>query len=505
MNHHDIEPIHPAHERDVYMSHMISEHKAHDRRRSIMAGLAEAFAQTDECGEILRALVPVLLKRWAGGSRLKNGISCVIQRHVEKSFQPAKGLTGEPVITFFEDMDLSPALSEQLPAMVNGALKTLETVIRNIEKRSPEDKALLLGAFLQNIRLSSTGRILTGLARILVDIHKTAPLFFSEKIEPKFKDWLEETDFGELKESLDSSAEDMAAFFTKANEILWQYPAKVVCLLSFIPTLLNMIITALKESAVHLNRVSPELQSDILFSLLRDMRGDEAGRMVNEFNELVRKIHTGSALLGGPDNPQLSREVTRLAHSIVKEIDTELFIKSTDSLTHMKETCLDAFLNALESCPELLRYYLRRHFRLAGGRIRSWNRKAEILGDSLSHDDIALEVSKGLAELDIQDLAETVNRLCSLFNNAPSMGPVPESNLLPQFIGALDIDELDETVERITDDAVQSLKPVARVMMPHFIRGLGDLLRPDDEEEGHELNQALAALRKVISGEEAGR
>jgi hypothetical protein len=89
------------------------------------------------------------------------------------------------------------------------------------------------------------------------------------------------------------------------NEELWRYPAKVVCILSMLPTLSNTALKGLRETAAPLNRMAPDLLADVVISLIRNVDAKEISGIVNELAELVRKIHTGSALIGEPGKPAL--------------------------------------------------------------------------------------------------------------------------------------------------------------------------------------------------------
>ena len=57
---------------------------------------------------------------------------------------------------------------------------------------------------------------------------------YAEILRPGFRELIEKIDFGELKEAMDCSQDDITAVVKMANEEMWRYPAKVVCLLSLL-------------------------------------------------------------------------------------------------------------------------------------------------------------------------------------------------------------------------------------------------------------------------------
>ena len=116
-----------------------------------------------------------------------------------------------------------------------------------------------------------------------------------------------EIDFGEIKETVDGSAENITALAGMINEEMWQYPAKMVCLLSLLPALGNIVSAPSVKTIGPINNLAPDLLTDVILSLVRDIDGKSIGMLVNELCELVRKIHTGSALIGDTGKPCPSR------------------------------------------------------------------------------------------------------------------------------------------------------------------------------------------------------
>ena len=342
------------------------------------------------------------------------------------------------------------------------------------------------------------------LSRKEEDENKNAEdLSYAESLRPIVRDLIEHIDFGEIKEAADFHKENIAAAIMMANEELWRYPAKFICLLSLLPSVVNMTVTVAKETLTPINRLAPDLLGDVVFSLIDDIDGKNIGMLINELSELVRKIHTGSTLLGEPGKPQLPNTLTRLTRDTMSTVDINLLLKARTLVAEIKEVSLKTFIDQLEQSPELSSEYFQDHFLSLVALIRNWSRKADAFERLFSEEDIAREFAKGIGEIDAQEMANTISRLCGIVNRVRAVTPGVIRNTLSQAINSVDADEVGETARWLTEDIVESLKPVASEVLPPIIRGLADLLRPDPANDSREIQEALAYLKSVINGKEA--
>jgi len=326
---------------------------------------------------------------------------------------------------------------------------------------------------------------------------------YAESLRPLVRELIEHIDFGDVKMAVDGSLDDVTAVVRMANEEMWRYPAKVVCLLSLLPAAVNMTISSVKETLMPINTLAPDLLSDVVLSLADDIDGKNIGMLINELSELVRKIHTGSLLLGEPGKPQSANTLSRLTRETMSTIDVNLLLKARTFLTEIKEILLQSFIDLLEQSPELSREFFQSHFVSMIAFIRNWSRKADAFERLFSDEDIAREFAKGMSEIDAQDVANTISRLCGILNRVHSATPGIIRNTLSQAINSVDANEVGETVRWLTEDIVQSLKPVASEVLPPLIRGIADLLRPDPASGYREIDEALAYLKSAINSKEA--
>jgi len=326
---------------------------------------------------------------------------------------------------------------------------------------------------------------------------------YAESLRPFIRELIEHIDFGEIKESADFHKDNIASVVKMANEEMWRYPAKVICLLSLLPAAVNMTVSATNETLKPINNLSPDLLGDVVFSLMDDIDGKNIGMLINELSELVRKIHTGSTLLGEPGKPQLPNTLSRLTSETMSRVDINLLLKARTLLAEIKEVSLKAFIDQLEQSPELSREFFQSHFVSMIASIRKWSRKADAFERLFSDEDIAHEFAKGMGEIDAQEIANTISRLCGMLNRVRAVTPRIIRNILSQTINSVDANEVGETVRWLTDDVVESLKPMASEVLPPLIRGIADLLRPDPAGGSREIEEALAYLRSAINSKEA--
>jgi hypothetical protein len=326
----------------------------------------------------------------------------------------------------------------------------------------------------------------------------------SNEARENFRRFIEAVDFGELKEALDRSSAQSGPYIQMINEELWRYPAKVVCIFSMLPTLSNTALKGLRETAAPLNRMAPDLLADVVISLIRNVDAEEISGIVNELAELVRKIHTGSALIGEPGRPALPELFEKISSEITESIDLALFLKASLMLGEIRGQFDSAISGAVNSNPDLMKEKLTREFRKTAISAAYIERTLDAVERSFSDDELEALISGGLAEIDFQELASTVSRFCELTNRIYEINPDLIKGLLSQFFSSLDYLEAAETVGLIAADIAESVKPAAPVLLPPILKGIGDIIFSARAENPEEMDEALDYLNKSLNGKGAG-
>jgi hypothetical protein len=419
---------------------------------NFLAGFTVAMLHTAQFKKITGALITEMLNSWAGTNRFKKGLIWPAVKLVSWMFK-------------IKDSDK--------------------------EKTPVKD-------FLDTADFGQVGAVLTSAVSAVNKLHQENHLYMSEKFGPAVRAILENTDFGELKEMMDTSADDVVAMVGKINEEVFEFPAKMVCIFSLVPTIVNILVRSLVKTTAPLNTLAPDMLTDVLISLLNELEGKNVGLLINELSEVIRKVHTGSALIGEKGTHALPAGITRFTAAMMNAVDIPLLLKSQAMLREIKGIIRASFIDILESHPEYAIDFFQSHFRSLVAIVKEWSLKADAFERLFTGEDISREFAKGMGELDAQEMASTVSRICALFNQVRQMSPGTIKNFLSQFFSAVDGSTAGETARWFMDDLVQSMKPLAPEIMPPVISGIADLIAPDGEISP-EMKVACDKLRNAFN------
>lgn len=468
------------------------------------AGVAviRKLLQTREIRRLLGNLLPEVLRVYAGNSRIQQWIAGIVGRRLEKSLL-RHGDIVEPaeLKQLFEDETFIETCIASLPELVAAMFDIIDTATATIEGLETREKKILFSDFIANMALGRTGSLLTRGCRILNEVHREDPECFAKILEPEFRKWIESIDFAELREMVDSFGRDTRAFANMANDVLWEYPAKVVLLLSLIPSAVNLLVDTLDISTGRLNDLPPDLLTDVLLSFVREIHGRPVANLVNQLTEIVRKIYTGSALLGEPGAPQLPWVISGKIEEIIDGIDPVILWKAKNALAEIRATFEQAVSDALSRNPALLRLGMIQGPELANIRVRAKNR-ALAFWETLDDEEAARLKSQNLAAYDVQEMAEVVNQFLRLFNRVGDRKPELVPEMARQFTDALDGYELAEASRKLFLEAGGSMRPAARAVVPQLVLWVADILKPGDDEHEDAAARARDALREMFSREE---
>lgn len=468
-----------------------------------LAAICRDILHTREARRLMTTVFPEFLNVWAGTSRWKKNVS-KLARHVvnDQISGPGNGSGKNEIQLLFEDHIFLTNLAEQMPELVSILLDALCACGRKLETLPVDEKTRMLADLLAGADQGRTGALLTSGARMLNDIHNNDPEFLANTLGPGIERWLESTDFGEFKESVENFSIDILALVEKANDAFWQYPAKMVLLFSFMPNLINLVAGSLKISIEKLNAVPPDLLTDIVISLLNEINGDALAGTLDELTEVLRKIHTGSALLGEPGSPQLPKTLFTKIDEIVSQIDPETLWKAGIALAEIKASFQQALSEAVSSRPEHFRLNQIKKPELYNIRVREKNRQLS-LWDNVDDEEFVDIFGSRLNAYDAQEIGELLNNLLRLLNRLGEEKPDIEAGLVRNIVNAVDEDELALAARRFFSDAGEEIKPLARAVVPGLVEWVCGVLSPDDDEYEDDAARARRALKALFKVEEA--
>ncbi|MBN2158341.1 MAG: hypothetical protein JW807_03025 [Spirochaetes bacterium] len=468
--------------------------------------LLGAVAETREFNSIIGGILPAILGQWAGRNPIKKLMALILEKIAAGGFiSRAHDETTRDMASLMKDPGFIAMATREAPVVVEGIMGAAGSFVEGIEGLPAEEKKALLDGMFAGTGRGHAGAIITSFARITNGLHDANPHYFAEKLEPIFRRFVEDMDFGEIKELFDSSRKDMVETVRMANRVMWDYPSKVICVLAMLPSVLNTVLESIGESLEPLNTMAPDLLADVVLSLMRDIDGQAIGSLVNHVSELVRKIHTGSSLIGEQGKPQFPVAVNHVVAGVLSALDVNLLLKARSLLAEIREITLGNFIELLGSNKALAREFFQSHFRSLVSDIRTLSRKADALDNLFTSDEIAEEFSRGMGEIDAQQLGETISILAAQLNEVRKRTPGVIRTVLTQIMNSIDSRELGETARWLTNDIVRSMKPVAPEVLPPIIKGVAELLSPDEYDDPGEIEEAIASLRQALLGREVAK
>ena len=440
--------------------------------------LARAFVHTNEFKTIMRSVVPEIASQWAGKNPLKKMAAGLAAKSIRKSFAPE---------------------ALELPSLINAILGVLDNALKEASTLTEEEKSRLTATLIGTFDAGIIGSIITRMAVLVNNVHVAEPVFVSEKARGNFRHFIESVDFGEIKEAMDGSRDDFTAVMRMANEEMWRYPAKMICLFSLLPAAVNMTVSAVKETLKPIHAQAPDVLADVIFSLLRSLNGSAAGELVNGLAEVVRQTHTGSALIGDQGLPQFGADMRVLLADFASALDREVIVKARTALAEDMETIRNSWTETMAQWPDLFLANLQHSADRCNPRIRATRREADLIA-GMPEVDVNNALSAGLSKLDTQELGETINTVLRLLNSLRRSHPKALPQVLAGIATTIDTDELEEAAKWIVPSSVAAVKPLASAVMPSVLRGLADLLTPEPGDDREEINAAIAELKTALQG-----
>jgi hypothetical protein len=458
--------------------------------------------QTREVRQTLANVLPDVLNVFARDSRIGKSIMQMLGKLLGRLLsRPDDVFEKKELALLFEDETFIKNIGEPLPDIIKGLFDVFAVLTKTIEEMSANEKKEVFGGIMSTISTGKTGEIITQSCRIINDIHKADPEFFTKKLAPGFQKWIENVDFGELKEMVENSGTDARAFVTMINNVLWQYPSKVVMLLSLLPSIVNGITVALDISLSRFNELPPDLLTDVILSYLKEIDSKPIAGVGNQLTELVRKVHTGGALLGEPGSPPLPKLISAKILEIAGSIDPITLWKAKLALTELGTYFSKGISEAVNENPALRQLSMIKGPEITNIRMKTVNQKLSYW-ETVDDDELAKSLANHLTAYDIQEMAEAANNFLRIFNRLGEQKPDIYAELAGQFAGAIDGYELAKAGQQIFDGAGRELKPLARSMVPKLVMWICGVIAPADDEYEDDAQEAREALRTLFMKEE---
>jgi hypothetical protein len=472
-----------------------------DEYGQFLSMMVKELASTAEFRAVATGLARRLLADWSAQDPFNRLVAGRVEKLIIKGLANlAEQQTEKP--DHWNDPEMAAAMaqgmSKDLPLLINAIIGTAVRLSEGRQHLPPECRRDIFQKILKGIDTGLLGRWLTLQIRSFRDL-TTDPEGFASALEQPVRNLIASLDFGELKEAMDGSEEAIIASVRMLNTAIWDYPAKFICLVSLLPTIVNIILHSARETLTPIHSQAPDVLADVVFSLLRSLNGKAAGDLANGLAEVIRQTHTGSALIGDQGLPQFGADLRILLADFVSALDPEVIVKARTALAEDMETIRNTWTETMAERPDLFLASLRHAAERRNPQIRATRREVDLLAN-LPEKEVNESICAGLSDLDTQELGETINTTLRLLNSLRRLQPEALPGVLAGVAATIDTDELKEAASWIVPSAVTAVKPLAGAIMPSVIRGLADLLTPEPGDDTDEITAAIAQLKTALRG-----
>lgn len=342
---------------------------------------------------------------------------------------------------------------------------------------------------------ADAGRLLTELARKVNADRAAGPVSDAGTRGEAIDGFLKNTDFGEIREMVEGSDPYILKTIEAINEQLWKYPAKVGTLVATVIPLLNTSMKASREILAPIEKtIGPDMFADIILSVIRGFNGTDAAKLVNTLREIVRRVHTGSLLLGRGGKPLFQIYLTDLLRDFLPELDPELAKKTRITFAEDREAIANAMADALKDNPGITLSYLA-----SMGMVKSLDikAKARILGviEKIDPEVLKSSVNESMSDLDTYEIADLLNTACRLANRIHDARADIVSNLVSGVVDSINPEEVRKTASWLIPDFIEAIRPLAGEVMPILLQSLSGLMTSEYGYESPEYAGAAEADR----------
>ena len=467
----------------------------------------EKISNTKEVRQLTGNILPELIRLWAISgtgagpvrSTFRKSVAGAAGASIKNAMLDEKGLSGAPALhTLAGDPEFARQASARTGELVNGLMEILVKGAAEIEGLDIETQKNLTETIIHDLSSGKSAELLTRCSRIMNDILRNEPEFLSRVLAPEFENWLKNMDFGELKALAESALPGISAMVGMLNETLWNYPAKVISIVSLIPSVTNMLVDAVAQTlGTFNNKGTPDMVADVLLTVLKETDTGAVARLVNEMAEQMRQLHVGSALIGEPGAPQLPNDLAVLFDAVIRSLDGEILLKARTALAELKSQAHCALADVMTDHPDLLADSLAAKSGVHNARIRTVSHRLTTL-ENLDPEVIDDALGRLLTNLDVQEGANIINAASQLALQLLESRPDEVNDRVKSLIDALDVYGLAELSEKTGAVIGRTLRPLARSVIPHLARGVLTSLAADDDEFEDAAQEARHQLADLL-------
>ncbi len=342
------------------------------------------------------------------------------------------------------------------------------------------------------------GRLIEVYARYAAMRDRENPEWAAALLKQPVKAILSNTDFGDVFEMFDASEQRKLATLKMIQDMSDEFPTKVGVMPLIKLKKANFSIKKMNQSLEAMKDISPDMMPPMLFSFLEKLiDGEEIGTLMNQIFEIIRKLHTGSILTGDAGKSLLEITLTDKLEEIISSLDPVLLRKTVVGLVENYEAAGSSLISTLSDNPHVFMELVSAYASIKNTGIRTQNRKAQMI-EELPEEEFADATAKVLADLETQEMAETVNTWLQIINRIHEYHPDITFHPVSSAFSVLDTQALKEAFKWLIPDLVKAVKPVSGAVMPELLKGFCALVTPEPGEDTTELNEALTSVKNIL-------
>lgn len=459
--------------------------------------LFEALLKTKESRTLLAQLCQTLFAVWGNNKGLGRKMATLLGERIGQGFET--NLHQTPSLQ--NEQLLLKILSKIIVYLGPSLDRLLLTLSTQLEELSVEGQKNLLKEIIPSLYSGNSAQLANKILKILNVIHEQDPLFLSQVLRPGVQNWLQELDFGELKETIEKIRPIVLDVFQGMIDTIWKYPAKLVLVLSMLPDLCNLFLELATVLLTNFNTISPDLIADIVLSLFRSLEANTLGKVIQEVSELIRKIHTGSSLIGDPGQAQFPLDLSKFTTTLLEELDPQVLLKAMIALHEDQETIKRTITNTMDDQQEFWSEYFKNLGKLKNPRLRSKEHFWLTLEDNLDQG-LDKDILQGLKSMEWQEIAETINSMLLVANQLLDNDPAWSTQIAQAIFNNLDLAELNQFLKHILAQTGAELIPLGRTVLPSLIQTVCEVMEPRDDEFETEMDLARKQLSQLLCTKE---
>jgi hypothetical protein len=346
---------------------------------------------------------------------------------------------------------------------------------------------------------ADVARLITLLAVMFNKTHPADPPVETSDKGVSIKAFLENLDFGEIMEMAEKSDPYILKSIQAFNEEIWKYPAKIGALIATAIAVMNTAVKSSRELMLPIEQaIGPDLLADMVLSVIRGLDGAQTAKFINTASEVIRRLHTGSLLLGKGGKPLMQHYLTDLLKNCLSGLDPELMRKLHIIFSEDRLSIANAVSDALTDNPDITLSYLASFGSVQSSAVRARSRKLRIY-EEIDQIGFNAAIRESVSDIDTYEIAELINGACKVLNRVHAVKPDILSNLACGVVDSMSPGEIEKTLKWLIPDLVQAVKPLAPVVMPELIRGLSGMINPDGGFQSSEQAEAIRELRATLT------